>query len=173
MQPQNDNLHSSIQFDNTAFPLQNQLMSASHHSQFPRNENGLTLGTRQPATPGFQNVSISNPNYRGLEDYFPEDEIRTRSHEMLENEDMQHLLRIFNMGGQPHPTFNAQDDGYPSSSTYISANPMGYNFDDEPNRSSGKAVVGWLKLKAALRWGIFIRKQAAERRAQLVELDDP
>ncbi|CAI0542497.1 unnamed protein product [Linum tenue] len=38
-------------------------------------------------------------------------------------------------------------------------------------RSSGKAVVGWLKLKAALRWGIFVRKRAAERRAQLIELD--
>ena len=49
---------------------------------------------------------------------------------------------------------------------------MSSNLDDEQNRSSGKAVVGWLKLKAALRWGIFIRKRAAERRAQLVELDD-
>lgn len=29
------------------------------------------------------------------------------------------------------------------------------------------AHVGWLKLKAALRWGIFIRKRAAERRAQM------
>ncbi|RZB63446.1 calmodulin-binding protein 60 C-like [Glycine soja] len=173
MQPQNDNLHSSIQFDNTAFPLQNQLMSASHHSQFPRNENGLTLGPRQPATPGFQNVSISNPNYRGLEDYFPEDEIRTRSHEMLENEDMQHLLRIFNMGGgQSHAPFNTQEDAYPYSSAYMPAASMSSNLDDEQNRSSGKAVVGWLKLKAALRWGIFIRKRAAERRAQLVELDD-
>ncbi|KAF9683508.1 hypothetical protein SADUNF_Sadunf04G0021100 [Salix dunnii] len=40
------------------------------------------------------------------------------------------------------------------------------------SRSSGKAVVGWLKLKVALRCGIFVRKKAAERRAQLVELDD-
>ena len=32
--------------------------------------------------------------------------------------------------------------------------------------------VGWLKLRAALRWGIFIRKRAAERRAQIVQLDD-
>jgi hypothetical protein len=29
-----------------------------------------------------------------------------------------------------------------------------------------------LKIKAAMRWGFFIRKKAAERRAQLVELDD-
>ncbi|KAL5174796.1 Calmodulin-binding protein 60 B [Glycine soja] len=167
------NLNSSIQFDDNAFPLQNQLMSVSHHTQLPRNENGRTVGPPQSSTHGFEPLTISNPTYRGAEEYFPEEEIRIRRNEMLENNDMQHLLRIFNMGGQSHPTLNAQDDGYPSSSTYISANPMGYNFDDEPNRSSGKAVVGWLKLKAALRWGIFIRKQAAERRAQLVELDDP
>ncbi|XP_029128532.1 calmodulin-binding protein 60 D [Cajanus cajan] len=173
LQPQNPNLNSSIQFDDNAFPLQHQLMSVSHHAQFSRNENGLTLGPPQPSTHGFETASNSNPTYGGVEEYFPEEEIRFRSHEMLENEDMQNLLRIFNMGGQPHASFNAHEDGYPSSSTYISTNPMGYNFDDEPNRSSGKAVVGWLKLKAALRWGIFIRKQAAERRAQLVELDDP
>jgi len=173
LQPHNPSLNPSIQFDENAFSLQNQLMSVPHHAQLPRNENGATLGPAQSSTHGFEPGSISNPTYRGVEEYFPEEEIRIRSHEMLENEDMQHLLRMFNMGGQPHPTFNGLDDGYPSSSTYISANPMGYNFDDEPNRSSGKAVVGWLKLKAALRWGIFIRKQAAERRAQLVELDDP
>ncbi|KAK8953057.1 hypothetical protein KSP40_PGU014329 [Platanthera guangdongensis] len=38
--------------------------------------------------------------------------------------------------------------------------------------SSGKAVVWWLKIKAAMRWGIFIRKKAAERRAQIIELED-
>ncbi|KAK7331867.1 hypothetical protein VNO80_28608 [Phaseolus coccineus] len=174
MQPQNDDLHSSIQFDNTAFPLQNQLLNASHQSQLPINENELTLGSRQPATHGFQNVSNSNPCYRGLEDYFPEEEIRTRSHEMLENEDMQNLLRIFNMGGgQSHASFNTPEDAYPYSSTYMPATSMSYHLDDERNRSSGKAVVGWLKLKAALRWGIFIRKRAAEKREQLVELEDP
>jgi len=175
MQQQNDNLHSSIQFDNTVLPLQNQLLNASHQSQLPRNETEMTLGSRQPATPGFQSVGISNPGYRGFEDYFPEEEIRTRSHEMLENEDMQHLLRIFNMGGgQSHASFNTPEDAYPyPSSTYMPETSMSYQLDDERNRSSGKAVVGWLKLKAALRWGIFIRKKAAERRAQLVELDDP
>ncbi|XP_057417588.1 calmodulin-binding protein 60 D-like [Lotus japonicus] len=172
MQPQNANLNSSIQFDDNAFPQQNQLMSISHQSQLPRNENGLTFGPQQSATHGFQTASVSNSTYRGLEDFFPEEEIRLRSHEMLENEDMQHLLRIFNMGGQAHASFNAHEDGYPNSSSYMNANAMSYSFDDEPNRSSGKAVVGWLKLKAALRWGIFVRKKAAERRAQLVELDD-
>ncbi|KAJ1391700.1 hypothetical protein SESBI_36473, partial [Sesbania bispinosa] len=172
MQPQNANLNSSIQFDDNAYPLQNQLMSVPHQAQLPRNENGLTLGPSQSATHGFPTVSSSNSTYRGVEDFFSEEEIRIRSHEMLENEDMQHLLRIFNMGGPAHASFYAHEDVYPNSSAYMPANPMSYNFDDEPNRSSGKAVVGWLKLKAALRWGIFVRKKAAERRAQLVELDD-
>ncbi|KAE9595017.1 hypothetical protein Lal_00041244 [Lupinus albus] len=172
LQPQNATLNSSIQFDNTAFPLQNQLMSVSHQAQLPRNENGLTLGLPQSSTPGFQTASLSDPTYRGFDDFFREEEIRVRSHEMLENEDMQNLLRIFNMGGQAHTPFNAPEDGYPYSSAYMPTTTMSYNFDDERNRSSGKAVVGWLKLKAALRWGIFIRKKAAERRAQLVELDD-
>ena len=172
MQPQNANLNSSMQYDNSAFPLQNQLMSTSHQAQLPRNENGMILGPTPSAIPGFQTVSSSNPIYRGFEELLPEDEIRIRSHEMLENEDMQHLLRIFNMGGQTHASFNATEDGYPYSSTYMPANTMSYNVDDGRNRSSGKAVVGWLKLKAALRWGIFVRKKAAERRAQLVELDD-
>lgn len=171
MQPQNENINSSIQFDGTTLPQQSQLMSSSHQAQFPRNEDSLNLGPSQSATPGFQNVSMSNSAFRGLEDFFPEDEIRIRSHEMLENEDMQHLLRIFNVGGHAHPSFNAPEYGYPSSS-YMPTSPMSYNFDDDRQRSSGKAVVGWLKLKAALRWGIFIRKKAAERRAQLVELDD-
>jgi hypothetical protein len=172
MQPQNADLNPALQFGNTAFPLQNLLTSASHQSQLPRNENELSLGPPQSATPGFQTVGLSDPTYRGFEDFFPEDDIRIRSHEMLENEDMQHLLRIFNMGGQPHASFNAPEDEYPYSSAYMPATSTNYNLDDERNRSSGKAVVGWLKLKAALRWGIFIRKKAAERRAQLVELDD-
>ncbi|KAK2393445.1 Calmodulin-binding protein [Trifolium repens] len=172
MQPQNADLNSALQFGNTAFPLQNLLMSGSHQSQLPSNENELSLGPPQSATPGFQTVGLSDPTYRGFEDFFPEEDIRIRTHEMLENEDMQHLLRIFNMGGQPQTSFNAPEDGYPYSSAYMPATSMNYNVDDERNRSSGKAVVGWLKLKAALRWGIFVRKKAAERRAQLVELDD-
>jgi hypothetical protein len=48
---------------------------------------------------------------------------------------------------------------------------MYHSFVEDSVKCSGKAVVGWLKLKAALRWGIFIRKKAAERRAQLTELN--
>ncbi|KAJ0798436.1 putative CALMODULIN-BINDING PROTEIN60 [Helianthus annuus] len=101
-------------------------------------------------------------SFRGLEDYFPEEEIRMRSHEMLENEDMQHLLRLFNTGSGQTSGSHVNESYYPG---YMPNTP---SF----GRSSGKAVVGWLKLKAALRWGIFIRKQAAEKRAQIVELED-
>ncbi|XP_061982804.1 calmodulin-binding protein 60 B-like isoform X2 [Populus nigra] len=129
-----------------------------------------------PAIGGSQGFCASNLNlHRGKEDFFSEEEIRTRSHDMLENEDMQQLLRIFNMGGQGLSSNSVAEDGYPYSSYMPSPSPSpspNYSLSDNPSRSSGKAVVGWLKLKAALRWGIFVRKKAAERRAQLVELDD-
>ncbi|BBH00821.1 Calmodulin-binding protein [Prunus dulcis] len=164
---QNVNLSTPIQLDGLAFPLQNQLPSTSNQAHFQRNENMLALGPHSHPHQGSR-----------ILDLFPEEEIRMRSHEMLENEDMQHLLRIFNMGGQGqghghgygHASMNVTEDNYPYSTAYIPTPPVNYSTDDDRSRSSGKAVVGWLKLKAALRWGIFIRKKAAERRAQLVEL---
>ncbi|XP_057963480.1 calmodulin-binding protein 60 B-like [Malania oleifera] len=173
MQSQNANHNAPIQFDGTSFPLQNQLINTEHQAQLSGSENALALGPSQLSAPGFQAVGPSNfASYRGVEDLFPEEEIRLRSHEMLENEDMQNLLRFFNVG-HGHTSINVTEDGLPySSSAYMPAPTPNYSFDEDRTRSSGKAVVGWLKLKAALRWGIFIRKQAAERRAQLVELDD-
>lgn len=91
-----------------------------------------------------------------------------RSNEMLENEDMQQLLRVFSMGGN---SVNLPEDGYCFQS-YIPSPCPNFNFDEDRSRASGKAVVGWLKIKAAMRWGIFVRKKAAERRAQLVEIED-
>ncbi|XP_078438917.1 calmodulin-binding protein [Wolffia australiana] len=106
----------------------------------------------------------------GPEDVFPsEDEIRLRSHEMLENEDMQNLLRVFTMGGGGSSTL---PDGGGFFSSFMQSPLPGFGFVRTAVGSSGKAVVGWLKIKAAMRWGIFIRKKAAERRAQLVELED-
>ncbi|KAM5588401.1 calmodulin-binding protein 60 D-like [Rosa sericea] len=176
--PQNVNLNPPVQFDGSSFSLPSQLPSTSHPHEIQRSENMGALGPPQSSTSGFQNVDTSNlASYRGL-DFFPEEEIRMRSHEILENEDMQHLLRMFSMGGHGqvhgqgvHPSINATED-YSYSSAYMPSPSINYNFDDDRSRSSGKAVVGWLKLKAALRWGIFIRKKAAERRAQLVELDE-
>lgn len=171
MQSQNTNLNNPTQYGSSSFPLQNQLPSTSHHAQFQRSDNVLALGPAQSTTSSFQNIGTPNLNYRGVEDYFTEEEIRLKSHEMLENDDMQHLLRIFSMGGgHGHSSVNVTEDGYPYPSAYTPS--LNYNFDYDRTRTPGKAVVGWLKLKAALRWGIFIRKKAAERRAQLVELDD-
>lgn len=171
VQSHNVNLNAPVQY-NASFPLQNQLPSTSNQAQLQRSEDVLAIGPPQSSTPGFQNIGASNlTSFRGMEDLFSEEEIRMRSHEMLENEDMQHLLRIFNMGGGHGNVPNVTEDGFPYSSGYMPNTAMNYNFDDDRTRS-GKAVVGWLKLKAALRWGIFIRKKAAERRAQLIELDD-
>ncbi|XP_011001128.1 PREDICTED: uncharacterized protein LOC105108501 [Populus euphratica] len=173
MHPQNGNLNTPFQFDATSLPSQNPMVHTSQQIQVPGSDNLLALGPGQTSIPGFQSFGSSTLNpYKGTEDFFSEEEIRTRSHEMLENDDMQHLLRIFNMGGQGLSSFNATEDGYPFLSTNMPTAPPNYSFGDDPSRSSGKAVVGWLKLKAALRWGIFVRKKAAERRAQLVELDD-
>lgn len=168
IQQQNVNLNSPPLFDGASFSLHNQLNYSAQQAQLPSSENVLSLGPPQSSILDFTAAGTSNltPPYRGFED-FSEEDIRLRSHEMLENEDMQHLLRIINMGGHG----NVADDGYPYSS-YTPNQSSNYAFDEDRTRSSGKAVVGWLKLKAALRWGIFIRKQAAERRAQIVELDD-
>ncbi|KAG6676583.1 hypothetical protein I3842_15G158900 [Carya illinoinensis] len=110
-------------------------------------------------------------NEQGSEDVFAE-EIRLRSSEMLESDDMQRLLKTYSMGvdvgmgvGFGHP-----DEACFSYSVEY-APQMDRTSRHEHGRSSGKAVVGWLKLKAALRWGIFVRKRAAERRAQLTEID--
>lgn len=111
------------------------------------------------------------------DELFSEDELRAKSLEMLENEDMhmqiQQLLRMFNHAtgeapSNPYPTVQG-DENY--SFGAFSPSPD-LNVGMDRARVNGRANVGWLKLKAALRWGIFIRKRAAARRAQLEELED-
>lgn len=166
------NMNSTIQISSTSFPAHNQLMNASASVQSPGSANLLALGPPQSSMPSFQGIGTSNiSSYRGYDEVFTEEDIRMRSHEMLENEDMQHLLRIFNMGGYGHGPVNVNENNY-QYTDYMPNTSSTFGFDEDRTRSSGKAVVGWLKLKAALRWGIFIRKKAAERRAQIVELDD-
>lgn len=175
MQSQHINSNTHIQFGG----------STSNQNQIIQSNNlvGLALGPSEPSTSGFQiggsSIQSSNVPYddwlrqhdnRGVDEIFSEEEIRMRSHEILENEDMQHLLRLFSMNGG-HTSYNATGDGVPYSSYLPSPSPN-YSYDEDRGRSSGKAVVGWLKIKAAMRWGIFIRKKAAEKRAQLIELDD-
>ncbi|KAF7153441.1 hypothetical protein RHSIM_Rhsim01G0006700 [Rhododendron simsii] len=176
------NSNSRSQFDSSLFPLHDQQISTTHQIQNNSFDNkvGLALGPSQSSTL-FQTIGSSvqpsninpfddwsnNRDKGAASDYMSEEEIRIRSHEMLENEDMQHLLRLFSMGG--HASVSGPEDGYSFPPYMPSPSPFG--FDEDRNRS-GKAVVGWLKIKAAMRWGFFIRKKAAERRAQLVELDD-
>ncbi|WVZ20081.1 hypothetical protein V8G54_007403 [Vigna mungo] len=106
---------------------------------------------------------------QGLEDIVAE-ELRLRSSEMLESDDMQRLLKTINAGVNMSGNIGHSNEGcYAYSLQYEPQ--MYHSFGEDQGKPSGKAVVGWLKLKAALRWGIFIRKKAAERRAQLTELN--
>ncbi|KAI8018179.1 Calmodulin-binding protein 60 B [Camellia lanceoleosa] len=177
------NSNSRAQFDSNLFAPHDAQSSNSHQIQTNRYDNrvGLALGPPQSST-SFQTIgtSVQQSNLNPFDDwshnrdkgvvdeFLSEEEIRLRSHEMLENEDMQHLLRLFSMGG--HASVNGPEDGY-SFPTYMPSPSPNFSFDEDRGRS-GKAVVGWLKIKAAMRWGFFIRKKAAERRAQIEELDD-
>ncbi|XP_027159936.1 calmodulin-binding protein 60 C-like isoform X1 [Coffea eugenioides] len=173
MQSQSMNLNPTIHIHGTSLPLHNQMITTSSQVHSPINTNLLALGPLQSSMSSFHAPGPSNlSNYRGFDDVFSEEDIRLRSHEMLENEDMQNLLRIFNMGGYGHTPVNGTENNYQYPLGYMAGTSSGYAFDEDRTRPSGKAVVGWLKLKAALRWGIFIRKKAAERRAQIVELEE-
>lgn len=138
----------------------------------------MSAGTSARGNPYLSGDCSRSRNGQGLEDYFSE-EIRLRSSEMLENDEMQRMLKTFNMGVDAGmgPAFGHSDDAcYSYSIPYErqmdqTFGQMDQAFGQVHGRGTGKAVVGWLKLRAALRWGIFIRKKAAERRAQLVELD--
>ncbi|PSS04292.1 Calmodulin-binding protein 60 B like [Actinidia chinensis var. chinensis] len=176
-QSQFDNSNSRAQFDSNLFPFHDQQISNSH--QIQSNRTGLALGPPQSSSfetigSSVQNANLnpfddwSNNRDKVTEDFMSEEEIRIRSHEILESEDMQHLLRFWSMGN--HTPINGPEDGFTFPS-YIPSPSPSFGFDEDRGRS-GKAVVGWLKIKAAMRWGFFIRKKAAERRAQLVELDD-
>ncbi|KAG6754799.1 hypothetical protein POTOM_040597 [Populus tomentosa] len=124
---QNGNLNTPFQFDAASITLQNPMVNTSQQIQVPGTDNLLALAPPQSSMPGFQSFGTLNLNsYRGTEDYFAEEEIRTRSHEMLENEDLQNLLRGFNMGGQG-TSFNVTEDGYPYSS-YMSCPSPNYCF---------------------------------------------
>jgi len=187
-QPQQLSISNQLSYGNLPFNnASNQVVvESSHQSALPPRADsmvGLALGPPQSTTTavipyqssgtviqpvttnGVEDWSRPRDNTRvQVDDFFSEDDIRSRSMEMLENEDMQQLLRMFSINAG----VNAVDDGYPYPFTPAPT----YSYSEEKTRSSGKAIVGWLKLKAALRWGIFIRKIAADKkRARIEELD--
>ncbi|KAJ7535813.1 hypothetical protein O6H91_12G047100 [Diphasiastrum complanatum] len=110
-----------------------------------------------------------------LQDYYLEEEIRQKSLEMLENEDihvqMQQLFKLFNAGDVEQFSGVLSSTDMHGCELFASE---GFPSPSEKRVPSGRAYVSWLKLKTALRWGIFIRKKAAARRAQaqIVEIDD-
>ncbi|KAJ0251339.1 Calmodulin-binding protein 60 D [Hirschfeldia incana] len=131
---------------------------------------GMALVPPLQSTGGYQGIgscsSVHQANLDPFEDWSRQhaNEIQLRSDEMLESEDMQQLFQLCtSMGG-------GGGDGYGFPS-FMQSTPMVKGYEEEERVRSGKAVVGWLKIKAAMKWGIFIRKKAAERRAQIVELD--
>lgn len=175
---------SQLEYE-TSLPQQNPFSGSAIAQDSPYDSIGLALAPPQYSNMGFelagQSLSSSNPNsYEDwshqrqsngatADDFLTEEEIRLRSHEILEHDDMQLLLRHLSMAGA---SSNIPDDGY-GYPPYMPSPIPTFNFNEGQTRSSGKAVVGWLKIKAAMRWGIFIRKQVAEkRRARLVELED-
>ncbi|EFJ05811.1 hypothetical protein SELMODRAFT_187271 [Selaginella moellendorffii] len=166
---------------------QQQQQQQQHQQQ--RNQNamstGLSLQQSMPSGSGLAYSPQVNPNPSYLQqaptataewlhrqttqndEFYSEEEIRAKSLELLESEDMnlqmQQLLRMFNVATNDQassmPNMNLQDyfpvESVPSS----------------PEKKGSK--VGWLKLKAALRWGIFVRKRAAaRRRAQIEEIEE-
>lgn len=140
----------------------NELEGAMNYNMLSGNDNHEIGGTNY--FHGGEWSRQRNNGQQGLEDIVAE-ELRLRSSQMLENDDMQRLLKTINAG----VNMSSNESCYSYRLQYEPQ--MYHSFGEDTVKCSGKAVVGWLKLKAALRWGIFIRKKAAERRAQLTELN--
>ncbi|KAL6888424.1 hypothetical protein ACP4OV_009450 [Aristida adscensionis] len=162
-------------YDDTFSFFPPNLLTGSIHQETANDAVGLELGQLPQAISQGQSIQPANAGYvdwpRSRDGQYADDfteDIRVKSHQMLEGEDMQQLLRLIGMGGA---SSSLPEDGYGFSS-YVPSPLPNLGLESERSHSSGKAVVGWLKIKAAMRWGIFIRKKAAERRAQLVELED-
>uniref|UniRef100_A0A0D6QRK8 Uncharacterized protein n=1 Tax=Araucaria cunninghamii TaxID=56994 RepID=A0A0D6QRK8_ARACU len=144
----------------------------------------LALGPRQahvnPPNMAYQTTNLNPHTYRnGLRNQFegPDGYYHSNSSNDLvsnlvsrgsDGEDLQSWFINGATAEQEYNFFpNTQGDqvftftGFPSTANL--------SFGD---RLHGKAYVGWLKIKAALKWGISVRKVAAARRAKLEELED-
>ncbi|XVF35524.1 hypothetical protein REPUB_Repub18cG0153300 [Reevesia pubescens] len=168
---QNNNTHQAVhQLIDFPFGMsdQNAVMAMNNQKALlPSSMGYMPIANTAAGVSDFAGDWSRPRNGQGVEGFFA-DEIRLRSSEMLETDDMQRLLKTFGVG-------MGAGFGHSDEACYTYTIPYDHQMDhpyaQERGKGSGKAVVGWLKLKAALRWGIFIRKRAAERRAQLVELD--
>ncbi|CAD5173820.1 unnamed protein product [Musa acuminata subsp. malaccensis] len=115
---------TNMQYESACFTPQNEAIGSAQQSLITRNDStSLALALPQQTSIGFQPSSHSmehsglniyddwsgQQDSRCMDDFFSEEEIRLRSHEMLENEDMQHLLRTFTMGGA---SVGLPEDGY-------------------------------------------------------------
>ncbi|KAL6629077.1 hypothetical protein ACP70R_028842 [Stipagrostis hirtigluma subsp. patula] len=163
-------------YDDTFSFFPPNMLTGSVHQETANDAMGLELGQLQQVISQSQPIQPANAGYvdwpRSRDGQYTDDfteDIRVKSHQMLEGEDMQQLLRLFSVGGAASSSLPEDAYSFPS---YMPSPLPNFGLESERSHSSGKAVVGWLKIKAAMRWGIFVRKKAAERRAQLVELED-
>ncbi|KAH7671740.1 CALMODULIN-BINDING PROTEIN60 [Dioscorea alata] len=175
--------NAQLQYESSSYNSQNQFIDSSQQAQITRNDStGLVLAPSQQPSLDFQSMSqasqLSNlDSYADwttcqrdshVGDLLSEEDIHMITRQLLENEDMQHL----EVGSHLEMKYTAHlpGDGFRFPS-FMPEPCLNNKFDEDSNRM-GKIIMGWLKIKAAMRWGIFIRKKAAERRAQLVELDE-
>ncbi|KAL9275733.1 Calmodulin-binding protein 60 B-like protein [Drosera capensis] len=164
------NSNPQSQFESTPFSLEN-LIDNPRQIHMTRNKGAVALDPPPSSTSHHSTQNLyagwSDDRDQGADYLTNEEEIRLRSHEMLENEDMQQFLRLFSIG--PNSSINMPDE---ASYQPFAATPLpNFTFGEDPARPA-KAAVGWLKIKAAMRWGFFVRKKASERRAKLVEIED-
>ncbi|KAH7423135.1 hypothetical protein KP509_12G041000 [Ceratopteris richardii] len=125
--------------------------------------NYITPQMIQGVSADWQRYLAHNPTTPDV--YLTEDLIRAQAVDMLNHDEMQNLLRTQSIMRVENFSLQNEYSGFDSASSTPTSVDGG--------RSSGKAYVGWLKVKAALRWGIFIRKIAAKKiqRAQLEEIN--
>eukprot|EP00245_Coleochaete_scutata_P001770 TRINITY_DN12223_c0_g1_i1.p1 TRINITY_DN12223_c0_g1~~TRINITY_DN12223_c0_g1_i1.p1 ORF type:complete len:666 (+),score=128.70 TRINITY_DN12223_c0_g1_i1:288-2285(+) len=120
-----------------------------------------------------------------IEEWPTEDELRNGSREILADEDMEsQLTQFFRMYGVPNGEFpGAVGSSNPSTPELFPLDPGFFPQEGStdmmpfvPTAARGQRngrSTGWLKLKAALLWGIFVRKRAAaKRRARIEEIND-
>ncbi|CAM8930998.1 unnamed protein product [Rhodiola kirilowii] len=178
----NIHFNSHNQNGSASYLPHNQLLigNSSHSCQSMSSNDyeGTVHDSREQSSLGFQPINTSMQPYNQLnlfgaeEDFLSEEEIRMKSNLMLEQEDIQQMLHSFTSGGN----FSMpQDDAFSFPTIDQTPSPSSNCSYDEDRNRPAKPVVSWLKIKAAMRWGFFVRKKAAETRAtkaQLVELDD-